>query len=42
VILFALVGLAGLHFFGLEWAPPTAILIGLVIAPAVPLPVKKD
>jgi len=42
VFLFIVAGMAAHHFWDKVWAPPVAILLGLLVAPMVPVPRKKD
>ena len=42
VILFAVGGFAAMHYAKLDWALPTAILAGMIVAQFVPLPARKD
>jgi len=42
VILFIVAGMAMHHFWGQQWAPPVAILLGLFVAPMIPVPAKRD
>ncbi len=42
MFLFIAAGMAAHHFWGNFWAPPVAIVLGLLVAPMVPVPKKKD
>ena len=41
VVLFSIAGLAGMHFAKLDWAFPTGVLAGMLVAQFVPLPARK-
>ena len=41
MVLFLAAGMAANHLWTQQWAPPVAVLIGLLVAPMVPVPEKK-